>query len=138
MRGLEWGRLYEAHHRKGYDPAQIDARVNELRDDPAVHAPRGIYEFLLGAETQKQLLDVRLFDEKTKRHAYERQSTAAKTAGRSNCPLCAMGHDANARKTWTQKEMDADHVSAWSKGGSTDISNCEMLCVTHNRAKGNR
>ena len=34
--------------------------------------------------------------------------------------------------------MDADHVTAWSKGGSTDISNCEMLCITHNRAKGNK
>jgi len=34
--------------------------------------------------------------------------------------------------------MDADHVSAWSKGGKSDIKNCEMLCKTHNRAKGNR
>ena len=34
--------------------------------------------------------------------------------------------------------MDADHVKAWSKGGSTDVSNCEMLCITHNRAKGNK
>ena len=36
------------------------------------------------------------------------------------------------------KEMDADHVTAWSKGGATDIRNCEMLCVSHNRAKGNK
>lgn len=35
-------------------------------------------------------------------------------------------------------DMDADHVTAWSKGGSTDISNCQMLCKSHNRAKGNR
>ena len=34
--------------------------------------------------------------------------------------------------------MDADHVTAWSKGGATDASNCQMLCKTHNRAKGNR
>jgi len=34
--------------------------------------------------------------------------------------------------------MDADHVTAWSKGGSTSLSNLTMLCVTHNRAKGNR
>jgi len=34
--------------------------------------------------------------------------------------------------------MDADHVAAWSKGGQTDLGNCEMLCITHNRAKGNR
>lgn len=34
--------------------------------------------------------------------------------------------------------MDADHVTAWSKGGATDISNCQMLCKSHNRAKGNK
>lgn len=31
-----------------------------------------------------------------------------------------------------------DHVTAWSKGGVTDEANCQMLCKTHNRAKGNR
>jgi len=35
-------------------------------------------------------------------------------------------------------EMDADHVSAWSKGGGSTAENCQMLCATHNRAKGNR
>ncbi|HDY7455821.1 TPA: HNH endonuclease [Vibrio vulnificus] len=34
--------------------------------------------------------------------------------------------------------IDESAVEAWSKGGSTDISNCEMLCKTHNRAKGNK
>jgi len=33
--------------------------------------------------------------------------------------------------------MDADHVTAWSKGGATDLANCEMLCIPHNRSKGN-
>ena len=56
----------------------------------------------------------------------------------SNCPYCAIGHDQNARRIWKLDEMDADHVTAWSKGGSTDIENCQMLCKTHNRAKGNR
>ena len=37
-----------------------------------------------------------------------------------------------------QSEMDADHVTAWSKGGVTSIENCQMLCKTHNRAKGNK
>ena len=37
-----------------------------------------------------------------------------------------------------EKEMDADHVTAWSKGGATDINNCEMLCSTHNKSKGNK
>jgi hypothetical protein len=58
--------------------------------------------------------------------------------GISNCPLCAVGHDSNKTKIWKLNEMDADHVTAWSKGGSTDVNNCQMLCKTHNRAKGNR
>ena len=45
---------------------------------------------------------------------------------------------ANKTKIWKLAEMDADHVTAWSKGGTTDIKNCEMLCKSHNRAKGNK
>ena len=56
----------------------------------------------------------------------------------SNCSYCAIGHDSNKDKIWDIKDMDADHVSAWSKGGSTEQANCEMLCKSHNRAKGNR
>jgi IS1 family transposase len=29
-------------------------------------------------------------------------------------------------------------TAAWSKGGTSSAKNCEMLCTTHNRAKGNR
>lgn len=137
MRDLEWGRLYEAHHGTSYSAAKIDSRVNELRGDPAVHSSKGIYEYLLGGEKQPQLLDIRLFDPKDKRLAYEQQTTKAKAAGKSNCPLCAVGGD-NKDRIYKQNEMDADHVTAWSKGGSTSLSNLTMLCVPHNRAKGNR
>jgi hypothetical protein len=58
--------------------------------------------------------------------------------GISNCPLCAIGDNSNKTRIWSLAEMDADHVAAWSKGGATDISNCQMLCKSHNRAKGNR
>lgn len=50
----------------------------------------------------------------------------------------AIGHTNERTKIWDLKDMDADFVTAWSKGGSTDISNCQMLCKSHNRAKGNR
>jgi hypothetical protein len=138
MRGLEWGKLYEKFHDKPYSSSVTEARVRQLRSDPAVHNARGIYEFLLGGEKQHNLLDVRLFDDKTKRLAYDKQTEEAQTAGKSNCPLCAIGHSANATKIWMLKDMDADHVTAWSNYGSTALANCEMLCVTHNRAKGNR
>ena len=66
------------------------------------------------------------------------QTAAAEARAESNCPLCAIGQAANQRKIWKLSEMDADHVAAWSKGGTTHINNCQMLCKTHNRAKGNR
>lgn len=138
MRGLEWGRLYEAHHGSSYSATQIEARVNELRGDSAVHSSKGIYEYLLGDEKKPQLLDIRLFEAKDKRVAYEQQTAKANAAGESNCPLCAIGEDSNKDRIYKLNEMDADHVTAWSKGGSTNLSNLTMLCVPHNRAKGNR
>ena len=62
----------------------------------------------------------------------------AEKKGVSNCPLCAIGHDTNAKRIWQFSEMDADHDTPWSEGGVTDVKNCQMLCRTHNRAKGNR
>jgi hypothetical protein len=136
MRGLEWGRLYELYHSTSYDATKIDVEIDELRAEPAVSKLKGIYEYLLGGKTDTQLLSIRLFDANTKRLAYQRQTKEAK--GESNCPLCAIGSDSNKTRIYTQKDMDADHVASWSKGGATDLANCQMLCVTHNRAKGNR
>lgn len=138
MRGLSWGELYEKYHTQPYNPSHMKQRVTELYADPYVKNRRGVFEFLLGGETDTKLLDIRIFDEATKRTVYGRQTKQAKAARKSNCPFCAIGHDANANKIWKLNEMDADHVTAWSKGGVTDISNCQMLCKHHNRAKGNR
>lgn len=59
-------------------------------------------------------------------------------AGNRTAPLCAIGPEANRTRLYKEKEMDADHVTAWNKGGATNESNCQMLCKTHSRAKGNR
>ncbi len=138
MRGLPWGELYERYHNTPYNPTYVKKRVQELYGDPYVKNRKGIYEFLLGGEENTKLLDIRIFDEATKRAVYNRQTLDAKNREISNCPLCAIGHGSNATKIWKQNEMDADHVTAWSRGGATSIENCQMLCKTHNRAKGNR
>jgi len=57
-----------------------------------------------------------------KRVAYERQTSKAEADGVSNCPLCALGTDNNKARIYKPDEMDADHVTAWSKGGATDGS----------------
>ena len=138
MRGLEWGRLYETYHTVPYSVSHVTERVNALRGDECVKCPRNIYEYVLGGETDKKLLDIRIFEESTKRAAYKRQTDRAEKMGISNCPLCAIGDNANKARIYKLSEMDADHVTAWSKGGVTGAENCEMLCKTHNRAKGNR
>ena len=138
MRGLEWGRLYETYRKQAYNPKTVSEHVKELYADAYVKNRKGIFEFILGGSKDFKLLDVRVFDEATKKSVYAKQTTEAEKKGTSNCPLCTIGHDANKTKIWSLKDMDADHVSAWSKGGATDIKNCEMLCKTHNRAKGNR
>jgi hypothetical protein len=138
MCGLEWGRLYESYHGQPYDADKIAESVRALYADPFVKDRKGIFEFILGGETDTKLLNLRLFDEVTKRVVYEEQTKTAEAKSISNCSLCAAGTSSNKAKIWAFGEMEADHVSAWSRGGSTAKENCEMLCVTHNRAKGNR
>ncbi|MBO4557525.1 MAG: DUF262 domain-containing protein [Bacteroidales bacterium] len=138
MCGLKWGELYEKFHKQAYDPAEIAAKVRELYESFYIKEKKGIYEYILGGCQEPRLLNVRVFDDPTKKTVYAKQTAAAEADGLSNCPLCAVGHDSNRTRIWKLAEMDADHVTAWSKGGDTDISNCQMLCKTHNRAKGNR
>ncbi len=138
MCGLEWGRLYETYHKTAYNPKKISEKVKELYADPYVKNRKGVFEFILGGSTDTKILDIRVFDEATKKSVYAKQTQLAETKNESNCPLCVLGHDSNKTKIWKITEMDADHVAAWSKGGATDIKNCQMLCKTHNRAKGNR
>jgi len=138
MKGLEWGRLYEQYHGKSYDPKKMSDAVRKLAADDEVTNHKGIFEYLLGGSTDTKLLAVRVFDEKVKKAAYAKQTQAAEAKGGSNCPLCAIGHEANKGRIYKLTEMDADHVSAWSKGGNSSAKNCQMLCATHNRAKGNR
>lgn len=138
MKGLEWGRLYETYRKKPYNSKTVSNEVKRLYADPYIKSRKGIFEFILGGSTDTKLLEVRVFDEATKKSVYTRQTEEAEKKGISNCSLCAIGHDSNKTKIWKIAEMDADHVTAWSKGGATDIKNCEMLCKTHNRAKGNK
>lgn len=138
MKGLEWGRLYEAYHKTPFNPAKVSEEVQKLYADPYVKYRKGIFEFVLGGLEDTKLLQVRVFDDATKKSKYKEQTIIAKEKEISNCPLCAIGNNSNSKRIWKQNEMDADHVTAWSKGGATDKSNCEMLCKTHNRAKGNK
>ena len=138
MCGLKWGELYEKYGKHPYNPDEVDKKLKELYADGSVKKRSGIFEYILGGCVDTKLLEIRVFEDRDKRIVYENQTKLANENQLSNCPLCAISDNANKTRIWKLSEMDADHVTAWSKGGVTDISNCQMLCITHNRAKGNR
>lgn len=138
MCGQKWGEFYEKYHETPYNPDEVDKKVKALYADSAVKNRNGIFEYILGGCTETKLLNIRIFEERDKRNVYEKQTKAAEKKGISNCPFCAVSDTSNKTKIWKLSEMDADHVTAWSKGGATDIKNCQMLCKAHNLAKGNK
>lgn len=138
MAGLEWGRLYEKYHTIPYNHDVVNSRASELSQDEFIKKRPNIYEFILGGEQHPELLDIRVFEESTKKIVYNRQTEQARTNGVSNCPLCAESHGPNRSRIYKLEEMEADHVTAWSRGGRTTLDNCQVLCKTHNRMKGNR
>lgn len=135
---LDWGRLYETYHKNPYNPSKVSQEVRKLYSDSYVKNRKGIFEYILGGCTETRLLDIRVFDEAIKKKVYAEQTKFAETKGESNCLYCAIGDDANKHKIWKLSEMDADHVVAWSKGGATDIHDCQMICKSYNQAKGNK
>lgn len=138
MCGQPWGRLYHDYGKKPLNHTAISAKVRELYEDDYVYNNRGIYEYVLGGCEDTKLLNIRVFDDATKKTAYAQQTADARAAGVGNCPHCVLEDKSNKNRIWKITEMDADHVSAWSKGGPTIKDNCQLLCKTHNRAKGNR
>ena len=140
MQYINWGKMYEKYHKNPYNSNEISKKLNELYSDYFVTDKKGCYEYILNGcrKEDTKLLNIRIFDEPTKKTVYERQTQEAKLKAVSNCPMCVIENLSNKVKIWDYKDMDADHVTAWSKGGSTDIINCQMLCRTHNRIKGNR
>jgi len=78
MCGLEWGRLYEEYHKKSYNPSKVSAEVRKLYGDFFVKDKKGIFEYIMEGNNDTKLLNVRIFDEPTKRAVCK--------------PLCAEAH----------------------------------------------
>lgn len=110
-----------------------------MYEDKYVSDKKGIFEYVLGDCKDTKLLNIRIFDNKIAKQVYNIQTKNAEIKEESNCSLCAVSNNSNEiHKIYKFNEMEADHVTAWSKGGDTDINNCQMLCKNHNRVKGNK
>ena len=124
MKGLPWGIYYNKHGKKKVDAASLEKRIAQLlRDDEDIGDitnQRGIYEYVLDGDERH--LSISNFSDKMARTAYERQKGV--------CPKCG--------KMYEIEQMQADHITPWSKGGRTVAENCQMLCADCNRRKGGR
>lgn len=117
MKGLDWGIFYNKFEPNKYDPKVLESRIVELLDDEDVTNQKGICEYLLDGDERH--LSIRAFSSKMARTAYERQ--------KGICPKCG--------KHFEIEQMQADHITPWSKGGKTIAENCQMLCADCNRRK---
>lgn len=138
MCGLKWGELYDKYHKIHYDHANFNAKVRQLLEDDRINQHKNVYEYVLGGCEDDKLLDVRCFENSDKILMYNKQTNLAREKDISNCPDCVLEGKANKSKIWELKDMEADHVTAWCKGGPTNKENGQMLCKRHNRLKGNR
>ena len=117
MKGIEWGLLYNDFKDAELDPDALEKETKRLMMDDDVTNKKGIYTFVL--TRNEKYLSIRAFTENQKREAYERQGGI--------CPKCG--------GKFELKEMQADHITPWSKGGKTVSDNCQMLCADCNRKK---
>ena len=120
MKGLEWGEFYNKYHENSYDAQKMEEQIVELMQDEDITNKRGIYEYLLCGD--ERYLSIRAFTDNMKREAYERQQGV--------CPNCGQHFEIN--------EMEADHITPWSQGGTTTPENCQMLCRDCNRRKSDK
>ena len=117
MKGVNWGALYNEYHDKMFDAAKLEDEITRLMADEDVSNKPGIYKYIFTGKERD--LSIRAFDNRDKRTAYERQ--------KGKCAKCG--------KKCEIEEMEADHITPWSKGGKTIPENCQMLCRDCNRTK---
>ncbi|MBO4615556.1 MAG: DUF262 domain-containing protein [Bacteroidales bacterium] len=120
MKGVEWGDLYEKYGTGVWDAVEMEKEVAHLMADSDVKKKKGIYSYVF--DHDEHHLDIRAFDDNTKREVYEKQG--------GYCKVCG--------KIFKIEEMEADHITPWSKGGHTVAENCQMLCKECNRRKSGK
>jgi hypothetical protein len=120
MRGVAFGLLYNEFKSKKFDTKKLEKEIAKLMEDFDVTNKKGIYSYVL--TRKEKFLNIRVFTDKQKREAYERQ--------KSVCPVC--------KKKFKIEEMEADHIKPWHEGGKTIPENCKMLCKEDNRKKSGK
>ncbi|MBO5923481.1 MAG: DUF262 domain-containing protein [Lentisphaeria bacterium] len=117
MKGLDWGLLYNQYKDIVVDTRELEEQIVSLMADDDVKNKKGIYFYVL--DGKEKHLNIRAFEPNMRRTAYEKQKGICKKCGNH----------------FELEQMEADHITPWSKGGKTTAENCQMLCKECNRRK---
>tara|TARA_B100000029_G_C17514147_1_gene937422 strand:+ start:495 stop:1586 length:1092 start_codon:yes stop_codon:yes gene_type:complete len=120
MKGLDWGAYYNKYKNKSFNPSKIKSNTNKLILDDEITNKRGIYPYLITGEEKH--LSLRQFTPSQKLQCHQIQN--------GKCKKC--------KKPFDIGEMEADHITPWSKGGKTIIENCQMLCTKDHKLLKNK
>lgn len=112
MKGLDWGRLFVEYGENTYNVEELEQQILDLMADEDVTSKKGIYEYVLSKGEKERFLSIRTFSDKDKSTAYARQNGCCKCCG----------------KPFDIKDLQADHIIEWSKGGHTTLDNLQMVC----------
>lgn len=123
IKGIKWGLLHNRFKDVELDPNDLEMQIKVLLIDDEVTNKKGVYTYVLTGE--EKYLNFRAFTTAQKREAYERQDGI--------CPDCQAAGKAKVRYDFD--EMEADHITLWSRGGRTVPENCKMRCRECNRCK---
>lgn len=121
LKGINWGILYNNFKDEKLDVEQIKIKIKNLLIDNEIRNKKGIIPYVLTKEEKH--LNLRVFSEHDKITQFNRQKGV--------CSWCK-------KKCESISEMEADHITPWSIGGKTDMSNIQMLCKDCNRKKSNK
>ena len=122
MKSVDWGTLYIKYWNFANfnDITTLNKKVDDLMADEEVKNKKGIYYYVF--DGNEKHLNLRVFDESIKTTIYEKQN--------QKCAKCNVLGEIET--------MEADHIVPWSKGGKTNLENCQMLCKKCNREKSDK
>lgn len=129
MQSVPWGTLYNEFKDQPLDAAKLDKQVSVLMKDDDVTRRYGIYSYVLDGDERH--LSIRQFGYGDRHTAYHRQNGMC-----ANKTHCLTPGNSDGKMVFDMRDMEADHIKPWSKGGKTNGANCQMLCLPCNRQKG--
>lgn len=123
MKKCNWGNLYNKYKNIDLKLIDTDIIINDLiknAKNDGITNPKGIYEYIFDGNLSH--LSDRAFPKEIKQEVWDLQD--------HKCAVC--------KEEFDFEDMAGDHILPWSKGGTTTIKNCQMLCTSCNSIKSNK